>query len=47
MDLSYLKSRTIVNVEPAANFGGGWMLKLGFFNGRVHERNQAIRRNEG
>lgn len=28
MDLSYLKSRTIVNVEPAANFGGGWMLRL-------------------
>jgi len=28
MDLSYLKSRTIVNVEAAAKFGGGWMLTL-------------------
>jgi hypothetical protein len=28
MDMSYLKSRTIVNVEAAANFGGGWMLRL-------------------
>lgn len=28
MDLSYLKSRTIINVEPTANFGGGWMFTL-------------------
>jgi hypothetical protein len=28
MDLSYLKSRTAVNVEPAANFGGGWIITL-------------------
>lgn len=28
MDLSYLKSRTIVNVEASANFGGGWILTL-------------------
>ncbi|WKZ38386.1 MAG: hypothetical protein QY332_10635 [Anaerolineales bacterium] len=28
MDLSYLKSRTAVNVEPATNFGGGWLITL-------------------
>ena len=28
MDLSYLKSRTIVNVEADANFGGGWIITL-------------------
>jgi len=28
MDLSYLKSRTIVNVEASANFGSGWNLTL-------------------
>jgi hypothetical protein len=28
MDMSYLKSRTVVNVEAAPNFGGGWLITL-------------------